>query len=112
LLFLLYQFARHPALVISCQCHAWSISQERLVFKMKALFAGICFSLFSFSNLICSEIPDSVIPQGVGVNIHFVRGHEKDLDRIAAAGFKFIRMDFGWGGIERMKGQYDWSAYD
>jgi hypothetical protein len=31
---------------------------------------------------------------------------------IAAAGFKFIRMDFGWGGIERKKGEYDWSAYD
>src|SRR5262249_43742512 len=55
---------------------------------------------------------EPVIPAGVGVNIHFVRGHEKDLDLIAAAGFKFIRMDFGWGGIERKKGQYDWSAYD
>ncbi|MBU6400118.1 MAG: cellulase family glycosylhydrolase, partial [Verrucomicrobia bacterium] len=29
-----------------------------------------------------------------------------------AAGFKVIRMDFGWQGIERQKGQYDWSAYD
>jgi hypothetical protein len=48
----------------------------------------------------------------VGVNIHFTRGHAKDLDLIAAAGCKFIRMDFGWGGIERKKGEYDWSAYD
>ena len=39
-----------------------------------------------------------------GVNIHFVTGHEKDLDLIAAAGFKFIRMDFGWQGTERVKG--------
>ncbi|HLH55117.1 MAG TPA: cellulase family glycosylhydrolase [Verrucomicrobiae bacterium] len=58
------------------------------------------------------EIPQTVFPAGVGVNIHFVRGHEKDLDLIAAAGFKFIRMDFGWAGIERSKGQYHWDEYD
>jgi hypothetical protein len=47
-----------------------------------------------------------------GVNIHFVTGHEKDLDLIAAAGFKFIRMDFGWQGIERVKGTYNWTGFD
>jgi hypothetical protein len=53
--------------------------------------------------------PDRVC---AGVNIHFVTGHEKDLDMIAAAGFKFIRMDFGWHSTERNKGIYDWSGYD
>jgi hypothetical protein len=53
-----------------------------------------------------------LVPEGVGVNIHFVRGHERDLDMIAAAGCKFIRMDFRWAGIERTKGEYDWSGYD
>lgn len=57
-------------------------------------------------------LPDPVLPSGVGVNIHFVTGHEKDLDLIAAAGFKFIRMDFGWASTERKKGEYDWSGYD
>ena len=47
-----------------------------------------------------------------GVNIHFVKGHEKDLDMIAAAGFKFIRMDFEWQSIERTKGVFDWTGYD
>ena len=59
-----------------------------------------------------AEIPDAVIPNGVGVNIHFVSGHEQDLDLIAAAGFKFIRMDFAWTAIEKQKGKYDWSEYD
>ena len=59
-----------------------------------------------------SEIPELAIPAGVGVNIHFVAGNEPDLDMIAAAGFKFIRMDFGWAGIERKKGLYEWAAYD
>ena len=40
------------------------------------------------------EIPEPVLPAGVGVNIHFVTGHEQDLDLIAGAGFKFVRMDF------------------
>ncbi|HTL16926.1 MAG TPA: cellulase family glycosylhydrolase [Patescibacteria group bacterium] len=64
--------------------------------------------------LICAanEIPEPVIPAGVGVNIHFTVGHDKDLDLIAKAGFRLIRMDFGWAGIEREKGQYRWSEYD
>lgn len=59
-----------------------------------------------------SEIPQPTLPQGVGVNIHFVTGNERDLDQIAAAGFKFIRMDFGWSGIEKKKGEYEWSDYE
>lgn len=31
---------------------------------------------------------------------------------IAAAGFKFIRMDVSWQATERIKGTYDWSSYD
>jgi polysaccharide biosynthesis protein PslG len=49
---------------------------------------------------------------GAGINIHFVTGHEKDLDLIAAAGFKFIRMDFEWQETELKKGTYNWEAYD
>ena len=59
-----------------------------------------------------ADIPEPVLPAGVGVNIHFVTGHEKDLDLIAAAGFKFIRMDFHWEAIERGKGQYNWAGYE
>jgi polysaccharide biosynthesis protein PslG len=47
-----------------------------------------------------------------GVNIHFTRGHERDLDLIAAAGFRFIRMDFVWQNIEYARGEYNWTAYD
>jgi hypothetical protein len=41
-----------------------------------------------------ADLPEPVLPQGVGVNIHFTRDHDKDLDRIAAAGFKVVRMVF------------------
>ncbi|HEX4121676.1 MAG TPA: cellulase family glycosylhydrolase [Verrucomicrobiae bacterium] len=59
-----------------------------------------------------AQIPPPVIPAGVGVNIHFVEGNEKDLDLIAAAGFKFVRMDFSWEGTEPKAGAYDWTPYD
>ena len=57
-------------------------------------------------------IPDKVIPLAFGVNIHFVEPREKEIDMIAEAGFRFIRMDFAWGRIEREKGKYDFSEYD
>lgn len=47
-----------------------------------------------------------------GVNIHFIRGHEKDLDMISAAGFKYIRTDLVWQDIEYSRGSYNWTAYD
>lgn len=59
-----------------------------------------------------ADLPETTVGAGMGVNIHFTRGNTQDLDKIQAAGFKFIRMDFGWAGIEHKKGEYDWSAYD
>jgi len=47
-----------------------------------------------------------------GVNIHFTTGHEEDLDMIAAAGLKSVRMDLIWQRTETAKGIYDWSEYD
>jgi hypothetical protein len=76
---------------------------------MKKLLRGVCFLTVP---LWAAELPEPVLPVGVGVNIHFTRGREQDLDLIAAGGFKFIRMDFTWASIERKKGEYDWSAYD
>jgi len=70
----------------------------------------VCLHLFQPVN--GAELPDLTIPNGVGVNIHFVTGHQQDLDLIAAAGFKFIRMDFAWEATEPEKGKYQWSGYE
>ncbi|MCS6859297.1 MAG: cellulase family glycosylhydrolase [Abditibacteriales bacterium] len=56
-------------------------------------------------------IPESVVPMGLGVNIHFIEPPPHDVDMIAAAGFRFIRMDFSWVHIERKQGEYDFSGY-
>jgi hypothetical protein len=81
---------------------------------MKLSLRVLLVFVLSFAPLLCSsqELPEATIPQGAGVNIHFVTGHTEDLDLIQAAGFKFIRMDFGWAGIETQKGQYRWSEYE
>jgi hypothetical protein len=34
------------------------------------------------------------------------------MEMLAAAGFRWIRMDFAWGATEREPGRYDFSAYD
>jgi hypothetical protein len=71
------------------------------------------FCLVATTGILrAADLPSAALPDGVGVNIHFTQGHGRDLDLIAAAGFRFVRMDFVWDAIERQKGEYDWSAYD
>ncbi len=35
-----------------------------------------------------------------------------ELNQIAQAGFKFVRVDLTWQGIEQQQGVYNWTAYD
>ena len=56
--------------------------------------------------LAAGALPELRVPDGFGVNIHFT-GQPRDLDLIAEAGFRFIRMDLSWSGIEREEGVYD-----
>lgn len=52
-----------------------------------------------------------VLPDGLGVNIHFTDPKAGEMEMLAG-GFRIVRMDFGWGGIERKAGEYDLKAYD
>jgi hypothetical protein len=70
--------------------------------------------------LLCAEIvsaqslglPEPGTLDGLGVNIHFTDPRPGEMKMLAEAGFKWVRMDFAWSGIERDKGKYDFSAYD
>ena len=77
-----------------CLCGSTSISLWLTSLAAVTLLA-------SSSPLSADDLPPLTLPQGVGVNIHFTTGHERDLDLIAAAGFKVVRMDFTWSSIER-----------
>lgn len=59
-----------------------------------------------------SAFPSTVLPDPWGVNIHFTDPKPGEMEMLAAGGFRWIRMDFGWNGIEKEKGKYDFSAYD
>jgi polysaccharide biosynthesis protein PslG len=92
---------------------------------MRKIILTGAFFLFCYMSMTASMLPDGETGKSdhpgkfgplnqvcAGINIHFITGQKKDLDMIAAAGFKFIRMDFDWQEIERKKGTYDWKAYD
>lgn len=75
------------------------------------LWLGL-FALLPSVDAWAATLPSLTVPEGVGINIHFSKGNEKDLDLMAAAGIKVVRADFHWDQIERYQGIYDWSAYD
>ena len=81
--------------------------------------ANILITVFILLSLLilpsggAKPLPQLMVPNGFGVNIHFT-GNPKDLDMIADAGFKFIRMDLTWTSVEREKGVYSFeqAGYD
>jgi len=58
------------------------------------------------------DLPQPVIPEPFGVEIHFTRASQEEMDYIASGGFKWVRMDMFWHTIETALGRYDFSAYD
>ena len=81
---------------------------QSLIGKQRWLAFVLCSTLGTTVHLRAAEtsLPQLAVPNGFGVNIHF-KGEPRDLDLIAEAGFKFIRMDMGWDSIEREKGVYN-----
>ncbi len=59
-----------------------------------------------------AELPGPIVPDGLGVNIHFTTPRAGELEMLAAAGFRVVRMDFTWAATEREQGKYDFRAYD
>ncbi len=59
-----------------------------------------------------ASLPSDVVPNGLGVNIHFTDAQPGEMEMLTAAGFRWIRMDLTWAATERERGHYDFSAYD
>jgi len=79
---------------------------------LRLLFAALFLVTTARAAEPHPSLPPPVIPDCLGVNIHFTDPKPGELEMLAAAGFKWVRMDFGWGGTERKKGEYDFSAFD
>jgi len=80
---------------------------------MKYLGAIVLMSMIcSICAAAPSGLPSFVIPDCLGVNIHFMGTETRQVNQIASGGFRFIRMDFSWVHIEKKKGEYDFKPYD
>lgn len=88
---------------------------------MTRLLAFLCIGVLLFSGCASSahtsapwpsDTSAPAIPEGLGVNIHFTNPDPGEVKMLAAAGFRWVRMDFVWKQTEVEKGKYDFSAYD
>jgi hypothetical protein len=70
------------------------------------------FLLIYFVGLTCALLSTVTIPYNLGVNIHWTSARKGEVELLSAGGFRFVRMDMHWGGVERVKGQYNFSDYD
>ncbi len=57
-------------------------------------------------------LPSSVIPEGLGVNIHFLATDSEQLDLLEDANINYVRVDLAWDVVESSKGKYDFTVYD
>jgi len=83
-----------------------------MTYRLLALGVPACALALAASASAAAELPGPAVPEGLGVNIHFTDPRPGEMEMLAAAGVRWVRMDFAWGGTEREKGQYDFAAYD
>ncbi|HEY3783521.1 MAG TPA: cellulase family glycosylhydrolase [Fimbriimonadaceae bacterium] len=57
-------------------------------------------------------LPTAVIPQGLGIDIHFVIPPNGEIEKIASAGYKWVRMDMYWAVVEKHSPNFNFKPYD
>jgi hypothetical protein len=83
-------------------------------FSARRALTPLLAAVLSLSAALHAQpaLPQLAPADGLGVNIHFTDPPPGEMKMIAAAGFKWVRMDLTWSETERAKGLYDFSAYD
>ena len=76
------------------------------------LVLSLFFTAFTYTNAEKPAFHSSVIPSGLGYNIHFTDAKPGEMEMLADSGASIIRMDFGWNSTERTKGVYDFFAFE
>jgi len=59
-----------------------------------------------------NTLPERVIPEPFGMNIHFTRALPGELNLLTAVGLRWVRMDMFWNTVEPEPGRYNFSEYD
>ncbi|MBN2003362.1 MAG: cellulase family glycosylhydrolase [Anaerolineae bacterium] len=58
------------------------------------------------------DIPERVIPEPFGIEIHFTQAGQQELDYITRSGVGWVRMDMFWHIVETELGKYNFAEYD
>ena len=91
---------------------AGAVGYTKRMHRIRACFLALTVAWPVWAAPPHPALPSAVVPEGLGVNIHFTDARAGELEMLAAAGFHWVRMDFSWGGTERRHGEYDFSAFD
>lgn len=79
---------------------------------MRNHFRWIACVIFLIATNDYCQLPSARVPDGLGVNIHFTDPQPGEMEMLAGAGFKWIRMDLSWPAIEKKRGEYDFAPWD
>lgn len=80
--------------------------------RCTTLALWVCFCLPSRGPLHGQTLPNPVVPDGLGLNIHRTDLGPAELNMLSATGARWVRMDLTWAATKHQKGKYDFSAYD
>ena len=88
--------------------------KTQLVFRFLLFSVLVCLACIpSVAAETCSSTATSQnLDNAFGVNIDFTDPRPGEIKMLAAAGFRWVRMDLKWDATETVRGQYDFSAYD
>src|SRR5437660_1042331 len=78
----------------------------------RSIASFILVGLWAVSQAQSVGLPEPGTLDDLGVNIHFTNPKGNQLKLLSEAGFRWVRMDFAWSGIERKKGEYFFDDYD
>jgi polysaccharide biosynthesis protein PslG len=88
--------------------------RRRRTASVFAVVLGLLFIIATapFGLTQMSDDAGPFAPNTLGVNIHFTTPLAGEMEMLAQAGFRWVRMDFDWASTEPEPGTYDFSAYD
>ena len=86
--------------------------RHHLIPRLIVLELALCLILLAPRGACRPVDFNAVIPNGIGVNIHFLTPNPGEMEMLAASGGRWARMDFAWDEIEKAPSQYDFSKYD
>jgi polysaccharide biosynthesis protein PslG len=82
-----------------------------IVFTFLFIITGLLSASGAFATNNFLKI-SPILPDGLGVNIHFIDPRPGEMTLLANAGFRWIRVEISWEATENQKGKYNFSAYE